>query len=98
MARWLHSHGAIAVGLLLDNCFISMQFYGHCTGTVRQPCDSCVGVVRLSQEPTIIAQFSFCQNDHLKSCVVRTISVQSLCCGRVMLPTTYGFAIFQNLS
>ena len=73
-----HSHGVVTVGLPQDNRFISVRFYGHCTGTMRQSCDSCTGAVRLSQEPTNIVRF-FVPNDHLKSCVVRTISARPQC-------------------
>ena len=53
--------GVVSVGLPQDNCFISVRFYGHCTGTVRQLCDSSTGAVRLSQEPTIIVLFYLAQ-------------------------------------
>ena len=72
-------HGAVAVRLPHDVCSIYGSFYGHCTGTVLQPCDSCAGAVRLSQEPTVshLVIFLF-QNDHLKSCVLLTITVRCL--------------------
>ena len=88
IAKWLHGHGAV-MGLPQDNCFLSVQLNGHCTGTVRQPCDSCVVDVRLSQEPTIIVQFLFGPNDHLKSCIIRMFSMRPLCGARVGIVRCY---------
>ena len=61
-----------------DDCLISVPFYGHCTGTVRRPCDSRAEAVRSSQEPTVIVRFLF-QNDQQKPCVLRTINVRPPC-------------------
>ena len=53
-----------------------MPFYGHCTSTVRRPCDSRAGAVRSSHEPTVIGRFFLFQNDPQKPCVLRTIAVR----------------------
>ena len=52
-----HDHRVVAVRYPHDDCSISVPFYGHCTGIVRGPCDSCAGAVRSSQEPTVIMRF-----------------------------------------
>ena len=54
-----HDHRGVAVRLPHDDCSISVQFYGHCTGIVRRLCDSRAGALRSSQEPTAIVRL-FC--------------------------------------
>ena len=56
-----------------DSFSISMPFYGHCTGTVRQPCNSRAGAVRSSQEPTFILRF-FCSKTTSKNLAFSTRS------------------------
>ena len=70
--RQSHGHDAVATGLPQGSCFIFVRFYGDCTGTVRQPCDSCAGPYDYPKDPRISP------NDHLKSCVVSTISARPL--------------------
>ena len=73
-----------------NDCSISRPFYGHCTGTVRQPSDSC----------TIIPRF--CDFfDQLKSCVLHMITMRPPCygCNGIVqcfyhVSTGYGLAIF----
>ena len=57
-------------------CSITIQFYGHGTGFMWQPCDCRAGTIQLSLEPTITVHF-FVPN--LKSCVLCTISVWPPC-------------------
>ena len=84
-----------------DDCSISVPFYGHCTGTLRQPCHSREGAVRLSQEPTVIVRFFLFRNGQLKPCVFNTIAVRPPCGARTGIvrcsydvSTVYGLTIF----
>lgn len=54
--------------------------YGHCMGTIWQPCDCHAGAIRR----TAILRFLF-QNDHLKSCGCLMITSRPLHGGHTML-------------
>ena len=56
---------------------IAIRRPGHCTGTMRQPCDRRAGAVR--------PFYDFSSNDHLKSCGRLTITSRPPHGGRTML-------------
>ena len=64
-------------------------------GIARALCDNiAMGAARLPQDPTIIVRCLLDPNDHLKSCIARTISVRPLCGARTRIVRCYLQLIF----
>ena len=94
-----HGHGVVVVRLPHDDCSISVTFYGHSTGTMRQPRDSRAGAGDLSIASAYghRAIFWF-QNDHLKSCVLRAATLRCHYGDRAMLlRPVYGLQAYEFL-